>query len=229
MTKGTSAFRRGFSRVATRTASSPGYRQSAPAKAASILRRVLQKEVATSASATRQVPNSVVKAEHLFSRASANSQSVFSPVPSYGMVNRKRKDKSYGETNRRGRSYGSSHGPKRKHGDRGVRSYGTRHVIRSRRRHVRSYGTRRVDSYGERRLFSYGDRHRRKACWVEKGYASPNESSNTAGATAAAGTESGSGSPTRNCYRLVLGRCGWQVIFSIHFRATSISAICQRF
>lgn len=162
MTKGTSAFRRGFCRVATRTASSPGYRQSAPAKAASILRRVLQKEAATYASATRQVPNSVVKAEHLFSRSSADSQSVVSPVPSYGMVNRKSKDKSYGETNRRGRSYASSHGPKRQHGDRGFRSYGTRHVIRSSRRHVRSYGTRRANSYGERRLFSYGDRHRRK-------------------------------------------------------------------
>lgn len=161
MTKGTSVFRRGFNRVANRTTSSPGYRQNAPAKAASILRRVLHKEPAASASAPRQVPNSVVKAEHLSSRASADAQSVFSPVPSYDMVNRKRKDNSYGETNRRRRSYGSSHVPKRQHGDRGVRSYGNRSVIRINRGHVRSYGTRRANSYGERRLFSYGDRHKR--------------------------------------------------------------------
>ena len=161
MTLGTFAFRRGFRRVATTTGSSPGLRQGALAKVTSILRRVRQREVTKFASATRQFPNSAVKAEHLFSRVTKNSQSVISPVRSFGLVNHNRRESSYVETMRCGRSYGSSHGPTRQHGDRGSRSYGTRRANRSGRRYVRSYGIRRVNSYGERHYFSYGDSYMR--------------------------------------------------------------------
>ncbi len=161
MTEGTSAFHRGFRRGATSTSSSPGHRQNALAKAASILRHVQQRGATKFASAARQIPNSVVEAEHLFSRASADSQSVISPVPSNGMEIQNRIDNSYVGTNRRGSPSGSSYGPKRQQGDWGVRSYGTRRANRSGRRNVRSYGTRRVYSYGERRFFSYGDRYTR--------------------------------------------------------------------
>ena len=126
-----------------------------------------------------------------------------SPLPPYSPQVQEGHVNSYFGKCRRRRSYGSSNGPKRRHGDRRVRSYGdrivhnngggrvysygTRRGYRKENRNVRSYGDRRVYSYGERQGFSYGDRYRRWCLYDRKG--SPSSNPATARAKAESGLE----------------------------------------
>ena len=169
MTKGTSATRRGLGHAATR--------------AASIIRFGLQREAAKGASSPRHMPDAAAKVEQLLTRVSAIPPHESSPVRPYRPKVQNGHNSSYVGRYRCRRSCRALHGPKRPHGERRVRSYGSRrgnHIgdrnIRSygsRRgnhtgdRNIRSYGSRRgnhigdrnVRSYGSRRVYSYGERH----------------------------------------------------------------------
>ena len=153
MTKGTSATRRGLGHAATR--------------AASIIRFGLQREAAKGASSPRHMPDAAAKVEQLLTRVSAIPPHESSPVRPYRPKVQNGHHSSYVGRYRCRRSCRALHGPKRPHGERRVRSYGSRRGNHIGDRNIRSYGSRRgnhigdrnVRSYGTRRVYSYGERH----------------------------------------------------------------------
>ena len=153
MTKGTSATRRGLGHAATR--------------AASIIRFGLQREAAKGASSPRHKPDAAAKVEQLLTRVSAIPPHESSPVRPYRPKVQNGHNSSYVGRYRCRRSCRALHGPKRPHGERPVRSYGSRRGNHIGDRNIRSYGSRRgnhigdrnVRSYGSRRVYSYGERH----------------------------------------------------------------------
>ena len=158
--------------------------QGAAAKAASFPLLGFQRAATKAASTPRHLQGAAAKVEQFVAWVSAISSHTSSPLPPYSPQVQEGHVNSYFGKCRRRRSYGSSNGPKRRHGDRRVRSYGdrivhnngggrvysygTRRGHRKENRNVRSYGDRRVYSYGERQGFSYGDRYRRWCLYDRK-------------------------------------------------------------
>ena len=184
MTEDTSTPRRGLQRAAAKAASVPRHFQRAAAKAASFPLLGFQRAATKAASTPRHLQGAAAKVEQFVAWVSAISSHTSSPLPPYSPQVQEGHVNSYFGKCRRRRSYGSSNGPKRRHGDRHVRSYGdrivhnngggrvysygTRRGYRKENRNVRSYGDRRVYSYGERQAFSYGDRYRRWCLYDRK-------------------------------------------------------------
>ena len=137
-------------------------RLSAAARAVSFPRRALQLEAAK-----------VVK---FLNRITAISPLVSSPPTPHRPEIQIRREDCYISKYRNSRSFGSSHGSKRRkghrrvhsdnsrvdtsYGQRRVWSYGTRRGYRNGDRRVLNYGDRRVNSFGERHGYSYGVRYR---------------------------------------------------------------------
>jgi len=126
----------------------------------------LQREAAKPVSTSRHIQSAAAKFEERLTRVSPNSLRASSPVRLNSPKSRDGHDKVCVGNSRSSRSYGSSQGSKRPHGDRRARSYSTRVAHSYDLRRVCSYGTRRgysyggqkVRSYGQRRVFSYGAR-----------------------------------------------------------------------
>ena len=129
-----------------------------------------------SLSPLRALQLEAVKVVNFLNRITAISPLVSSPATPQRPENQVRLDNCYISKHRNSRSFGSSHGPKRRqglrhvhsdnsrvdtsYGQRRVWSYGTRRGYHNRDRRDRNYGDRRVNSFGERHGYSYGVRHR---------------------------------------------------------------------
>ena len=153
---------RGFHRAAAKAANARRQRLIAAARAVSSPRRALRLESAK-----------VVK---FLNRITTNSPLVFSPATPQRPEIQVRRDNCYISKRRNSRSFGSSHGSKRRkghrrvhsdssrvdtsYGQRRVWSYGTRRGYHNCDRRARNYGDRHVKSFGERRGYSYGVRYR---------------------------------------------------------------------
>ena len=162
MTKEATFSYRGFHHAAAKAANARSQRLSAAARAVSFPRSAIQLKFA--------------KAVKLLNRITTNSPLVFSPATPQGPEVQVRRDNCYISKHRNCRSFGTSHGSKRRkghrrvhsdnsrvdtsYGQRRVWSYGTRRGYHNRDRRVRNYGDRRVNSFGERRGYSYGVRYR---------------------------------------------------------------------
>ena len=126
----------------------------------------LQREAAKPVSMSRLIQSAAAKVEEQLTRVSPNSLRASSPIRFNSPISRDGHDKVYVGNSRSSRSYGSSQGFKRPHGDRRACSYSNRIAHSYGLRRVCSYGTRRgysyggprVRSYGQRRIFSYGAR-----------------------------------------------------------------------
>ena len=227
MTKGTSATRRGLGHAATR--------------AASIIRFGLQREAAKGASSPRHMPDAAAKVEQLLTRVSTIPPHESSPVRPYRPKVQNGHNSSYVGRYRCRRSCRALHGPKRPHGERRVRSYGSRRGNHIGDRNIRSYVAGAATTLAtEMSVVTEPDGSTATvsgtspatatvngvcACMVGKG----NMSFNTAITAAAIGSGGCSGRPISSCYRQVQGRYGWRANFSMHLGATLTSAICQRF
>ena len=162
MTEESTFSNRGLLRAAAKAANARRPRLRAAARTVSFPLRALQLESAK-----------VVK---LLNRITTNSPLVYSPATPQRPEIQVRRDNCYISTHRNSRSFGTSHGSKRRkghrrvhsdnsrvdtsYGQRRVWSYGTRRGYHNRDRRDRNYGDRRVNSFGERHGYSYGVRHR---------------------------------------------------------------------
>ena len=162
MTEESTFSNRGLHRAAAKAANARRPRLRAAARTVSFPLRALQLESAK-----------VVK---LLNRITTNSPLVYSPATPQRPEIQVRRDNCYISTHGNSRSFGTSHGSKRRkghrrvhsdpilaestYGQRRVWSYGTRRGYRHGDRSVRSYGDRRVRCFGERRGYRYGARYR---------------------------------------------------------------------
>ena len=244
MTKGTSATRRGLGHAATR--------------AASIIRFGLQREAAKGASSPRQMPDAAAKVEQLLTRVSAIPPHESSPVRPYRPKVQNGHNSSYVGRYRCRRSCRALHGPKRPHGERRVRSYGSRrgnHILATEIFEVTVAGAAttlateifEVTVAGaattlatEMSVVTEADGSTATVSGTSPATATVNGvcaclvgkgnmSFNTATTAAAIGSGGCSGRPISSCYRQVQGRYGWRANFSMHLGATLTSAIYPRF